>query len=209
MRNYSMKNPWKMCKSIIPILLLCIIVSGCSGTAHSSAQVTLFEIPFGHAGEASKNKKVRTNACADCFPRKLGELRLFKVILTEEATGVINKMHGRKLDDCENFIAHYGSNDSKNILYVSVFENAEKAETNLMKMAMKMADGSSAFLPLAQIKIGDNIYFETDGMGLKHYFYRVDNILIWWQVEPDKASATFHDLLEFDFTALNSRVDKQ
>jgi hypothetical protein len=78
-----------------------------------------------------------------------------------------------------------------------------------MKMAMKMADGSSAFLPLAQIKIGDNIYFETDGMGPKHYFYRADNILIWWQVEPDKAAATFHDLLGFDFTALNSRVDKQ
>jgi hypothetical protein len=33
--------------------------------------------------------------------------------------------------------------------------------------------------------------------------------LIWWQVEPDKAAAAFHDLLEFDFTALNSRVDKQ
>jgi hypothetical protein len=37
-------------------------------------------------------------------------------------------MHGKKLDDCKNNIAIYGNNHSKNILYVSVYENAEKAE---------------------------------------------------------------------------------
>ena len=48
--------------------------------------------------------------------------------------------------------------------------------------------------------------FETEGMGLKHYFYRTDNILIWWQVEQDKALATYNDLLKFDFAILNDRI---
>jgi hypothetical protein len=48
--------------------------------------------------------------------------------------------------------------------------------------------------------------FETEGMGLKHYFYRTDNILIWWQVEPDYAETTYNDLLKFDFKGLNNRV---
>jgi len=73
---------------------------------------------------------------------------------------------------------------------------------------MKMADGSSVFSPLTYSKMWDSVHFETDGMGLKNYFYRVDNILIWWQVELDKAEATFHDLLKFDFATLNNRVNR-
>ena len=118
-------------------------------------------------------------------------------------------MHGKKLDDCKNIIAYYGNNHSKNILYVSVYENAEKAKTNLKSMAMKMADGSSVFSPLIHSKMGDSVHFETEGMGLKHYFYRVDNILIWWQVEPDKAEPTYNDLLIFNFATLNNRATKQ
>ncbi|MBW2492626.1 MAG: hypothetical protein JRE65_15900, partial [Deltaproteobacteria bacterium] len=125
------------------------------------------------------------------LPQKLGDLHLAKIIQNKKATVIINKMHGKKLDDCKNYIAVYGDNRSKNILYASVYENAEKAETNLKNMAIKMANGSSVFSPLTHTKIGDKVYFETKGMGLKHYFYRTDNILIWWQVELDKAKATW------------------
>jgi len=45
-------------------------------------------------------------------------------------------------------------------------------------------------------------------MGLKNYFYRDDNILIWWQVEPDKAEATYNDLLKVDFGILNNRGNR-
>jgi len=185
------------------------MVAGCSGTTHSYAEVTLFKIPFGHAGKALKNEKVKPNENTNYFPKYLGELSLFKVILNEEATSVVNKMHGKKLDECENFIAYYGSNNSKNILYVSVYENAEKAETNLKNMSTKMASGSSVFSPLTHSKMGDNVHFETEGMGLKHYFYRVDNILIWWQVEHDKTEATYNDLIKFDFAILDDKVNKQ
>ena len=117
-------------------------------------------------------------------------------------------MHGKKLDDCKNYIAIYGKDHSNNILYVSVYENSEKAEKNIKNMAMKMANGSSVFSPLAHTKIGDFVYFETEGMGLKHYFYRTDNILIWWQVESDKAEVTLHDLLSFDFAFLNNKINR-
>ena len=142
------------------------------------------------------------------LPQQLGSLTLTKVIKNKKAAVIINKMHGKKLDDCKNIIAYYGNTQSKNILYLSVYGNAEKAKTNLKNMAMKMADGSSVFSPLTYRKMGDSVHFETDGMGLKHYFYRVDNILIWWQVELDKAEATFHDLLKFNFATLNNRVNR-
>ena len=142
------------------------------------------------------------------LPKKLDGLNLAKVIQNKKAAVIINKMHGKKLDDCKNYIAIYGNNHSNNILYVSVYENAEKAEKNIKNMALKMANGSSVFSPLAHTKIGDYTFFETEGMGLKHYFYRTDNTLIWWQVESDKAETTLHDLLAFDFAFLNNRLNR-
>jgi hypothetical protein len=205
MRNHSMKTSRKADKFIISLLLFYGMVAGCSGTTQTSAQVTLIKIPLGHATKASKNKPVGTSAHTNYLPKKLGDLSLFNVIQHQEAARVIDKMHGKTLDACENYIAHYGNSPSKNILYVSVYENAERAKTNLKHMAMKMANGSSVFSPVTHTKTGDTVYFETEGMGLKHYFYRRDNILIWWQVEPDKAETTYNDLLEFDFKGLNNR----
>ena len=166
---------------------------------------TLVKIPLSHAQKAPKNKAVGIPAHTNCLPKTLGDLSLFNVIQNQEATRIIDKMHGKTLDDCKNYIAHYGNDSSKNILYVSVYENSETAKTNLKNMAMKMANGSPVFSPLTHTKMGDTVYFETEGMGLKHYFYRTENILIWWQVEPDYAETTSNDLLEFDFTGLNNR----
>ena len=143
------------------------------------------------------------------LPQKLGGLSLAKVLQDKEAAVIINKMHGKTLDDCKNYIAYYGSNTSKNILYISVYESAEYAKANLMNMAMKLAGGSSVFSPLTYSEMGHNVHFETEGMGLKHFFYRTDNILFWWQVEPDKAKATYKDLLKFDFSGLNKRANRQ
>ena len=143
------------------------------------------------------------------LPKKLGDLSLVKIIQNKEATRIINKMHGKKLDDCENFIAYYGNKNSRNTLYVSIYENDEKAKTSLMNMAMKMAKGTSAFSPLTHSKMSENVHFQTEGMGLKHYFYRIDNILIWWQVEHDKSEATYNDLLSFDFKVLKERINRR
>jgi hypothetical protein len=143
------------------------------------------------------------------LPQKLGNLNIVKVVRDKEAAVIINKMHGKTLDECKNYIAYYGSNTSKNILYISVYENIENAKANIMNMAMKIAGGSSVFSPLTYSGMGHDAHFETEAMGLKHYFYRVDNILIWWQVEPDKAKATYKDLLKFDFATLNDTMNKQ
>jgi hypothetical protein len=203
-----MRTSRRICRFIIPILLFFIVTFGCSGTLQSSANVTLLKVPFGQGENTSKNNTAGTNAIADYLPKKLGGLNLTGVIQDKDATVIINRMHGKTLDDCENIIAYYGSGDAKNILYISVYENAEKAKTSLRKMAMKMAAGSTVFKPLTHTKMGVGVHFETEGMGYKHYFYRVDNILIWWQVEPDMAAATFQDLLKFDFTDLNGKKNK-
>jgi len=145
----------------------------------------------------------------DYLPKKLGDLTLTKIIQNEKATRIINKMHGKRLDGSDNFIAYYGRKKSGNMLYVTVYKNAERAKTDLISMAMKMAEGTQVFSPLTSVKMGDNAHFQTAGMGFTHYFYRFDNILIWWQVQPGKAESTYHDLINFDFAMLKDKAKRQ
>jgi hypothetical protein len=139
------------------------------------------------------------------LPQKLGDMTLSKVVQGSQAAAVIHKMHGKKLSARRNFIGYYGKEDAGNILYLSIYENDETAKADLMKMAMKMASGTRVFSPLTFGEMGDNVRFRTEGMGFAHYFYRVDNILIWWQVAPGKAESTFNALLSYDFTSLKKK----
>ena len=132
-------------------------------------------------------------------PQELGGLTLFKVVKGDEADNFVNKMHGKKLDVKKNLIAYYGSENSKNVLYISVYEKNSDAKVDLQSMATKMAKGTAVFTPLKFDKMDNGVRFRTEGMGLVHYFYRVDNILIWWQVEPDKSDSTTNELFNFKF----------
>ena len=141
------------------------------------------------------------------LPKKLGDLNLTRVIHGNEAARVVNKLHGKNLGATDYLIGYYGADNSNNILYLSVYENKEAAKMDLMNMAMKMRTGSKVFKPLTTIgKMGDNISFKTEGMGLAHYFYRDENRLLWWQVEPDKAEITYNELLSFDFSSVKPNV---
>jgi hypothetical protein len=140
------------------------------------------------------------------LPQKLGDLTLSKVIQGSQADGVIHKMHGKKLGASWNFIGYYGNEDAGNILYLSIYEDIESAKADLMKMAMKMAGGTRVFAPLTFGEMGDNVRFRTEGMGFAHNFYRIDNMLIWWQVDPQKVESTLKTLLSYDFTALKKKA---
>jgi len=135
----------------------------------------------------------------DVLPKKLGELNLTKVIQGKKATAIINKMHGKVLGASEYIIGYYGGDQSGNILYLSLFENEDAARKDLMDMSIKMAGGTPVFTPLTFEETDGGIHLRTEGMGFVHYFYRNNRVVIWWQVTPDQAEATYRDLLNFDF----------
>jgi hypothetical protein len=87
MINHGMKTQRSAYILIITTLLFYVTVTGCSGTTHSSAQITLFEIPFGHSGKSSNNKTVRTNANTNYLPKKLGSFGHSRGIQNEDAAG--------------------------------------------------------------------------------------------------------------------------
>ena len=90
---------------------------------------------------------------------------------------------------------------------VFIEENDEIAKSNLTGVAMKMAKGAAVFSPLTHSKMGKNVCFQTEGMGLKHYFYRVDALIVWLQVEPGYAKPVSDDLFNFDFASLKADMN--
>lgn len=132
------------------------------------------------------------------LPEMVGELALRKAVIGVKTNKFIYKMHG-KLTGAQNSIIGYYNHDKKNAIYLSAFEDNEQAERALKKMSAKIMNTTAGFTPVNLDKRESIAIYRAKGMGLTHFFYRQDNFVIWWQVEPKKAEATLTHLIKFRF----------
>ncbi|MBW1899779.1 MAG: hypothetical protein JRI61_12060 [Deltaproteobacteria bacterium] len=132
------------------------------------------------------------------LPDSLAGLALHDSVVGAEADKMIRRMHGKSTGGSSS-IGYYGTENRKNVLYLTVFENQGQAEQSLSKMISKMANTRFGFTPPASEKIGNNIIYRSQGMGLSHFFFRRDNLVFWWQAAPDNAEASLAALLAHNF----------
>ena len=134
----------------------------------------------------------RPRPAVPMLPNSLSRLTLREVVKGVEANKIMYRMHGRLTGSRSNsIIGYYSFNTKKNVLYVTAFENNEQAENVLEKMVSKMKNTAFGFSPPTVVKTDDYTVYRTKGMGLAHFYFRSDNLLIWWQVELDNADTTF------------------
>lgn len=157
-----------------PIVLLIFLIhlSGCSG---QNSPVSLPELP-----------------------KMISALPLVHTIQGTQANKFIYRMHGKTTGTRAHIVGYYG-HTRKNILYLSVFETAEKGQKALVKMAEKINNGTSGFTPPEKLTVHDNRVYRTRGMGLDHFFYCSGPCVVWWQAEPDKSETTFKELYRYRF----------
>jgi hypothetical protein len=129
------------------------------------------------------------------LPATLADMQLKKTISGIEANKMIFGMHGKATGPNSNsLIGYYGAEEPKNALYLTAFQNKDWAQQALDKMVEKMANSSFGFsLPQSE-KHGSDVIYRCSGMGLSHFFYRHENLLLWLQVEKGKAAAGLEDL---------------
>jgi hypothetical protein len=132
------------------------------------------------------------------LPNSLAGLALSDTVKGAEADKMINRMHGKSTGGSSS-IGYYGSENRKNVLYLTAFENQEQAEQSLAKMISKMANTGFGFTIPTSDKIGNDIIYRSQGMGLSHFFFRRKNLVFWWQTAPHNAKATLADLLDHKF----------
>ena len=110
-------------------------------------------------------------------------------------------MHGKITGARNSIIGYYGADNSKNVLYLSAFEDDTQAERALREMSSKIMRTKAGFTPATVDTTGGRVLYRTEGMGLTHFFYRQDNFVVWWQVVPGNAEVTLAPLRNFHFKA--------
>ncbi len=131
------------------------------------------------------------------LPNKLATLTLGNAVSGAKADGMIRRMHGKSTGEhSSSRIGYYHPGKRDNVLYLTAFESRKQAETALAKMVDKMADTPLGFTPPTPDTIGGHTIHRSQGMGLSHFFFRRDNLVVWWQVVPQHAETTIAALLD-------------
>ena len=114
-------------------------------------------------------------------PTEIGDKTRSRIISGEQAARVVNKMHKQAVAADVNAIVEYGQ-ERKDILYISYYENQNRAEDAFILMIEKMASAKQGpffhLMPLPAYK--NKVYF-TLGMGAQHYIFVSGNFLLWFQ----------------------------
>ena len=129
------------------------------------------------------------------LPEALGGLELKETVLGVKANKFLYRMHGA-ITGSRNSIIGYYSLDKKNALYISAFSDGEQASRALEKMLTRMERSEVGFTPVRLDKRKGRPVYLTRGMKLHHFFYRKDNLILWWHAEPERAEETLTCLLK-------------
>ena len=132
------------------------------------------------------------------LPEALGDLELKETVVGVKANKFLYRMHGA-ITGSRNSIIGYYSLDKKNGLYISAFTDDEQALRALEKMVAKIEHTKAGFTPVTVDKREGRSVYRTEGMGLHHFFYRKDNLILWWQAESERAEETLNCLLKENF----------
>lgn len=128
------------------------------------------------------------------LPASLGGLALSRVTAGEEARSEIEAMHREPLPGAEHLIAAYGDAGAAVTLYASRYPDPDGARQDLMRMAMRLAEGTEVFEPLEIGDMGGSTRFCTRGLGLDHLFFRHGSLLLWLQAPAQRFDAARTDL---------------
>ena len=167
--------------------LFLLAITGLSGT------FILFALTTGIISCSNK-----TAPPIPALPEVLGDLELKETVGGVKANKFLYRMHGA-ITGSRNSIIGYYSLDKKNALYISAFSDGEQASRALEKMLTRMERSEVGFTPVRLDKRKGRPVYLTRGMGLHHFFYRKDNLILWWHAEPERAEETLTCLLKENF----------
>lgn len=134
------------------------------------------------------------------LPNSIQEMQLQKVIQGEEADQVITELHKKKVTDQQNFIGEYAGKDYNAKLYLTVYQNADSALSDLNKMNARIQNphvgGQMGFQHTRQLSgIGENLYMALQN-NRAHYFYVDGANLYWLDVDPHVAMPAIKQLVQ-------------
>jgi hypothetical protein len=140
-------------------------------------------------------------AAPESVPDRLGPQALVAVDTGAAACTPIQSLHPESLNPVECVVADYG--DAR--LYLAAYADPDDARRDLLRMAMRLAEGVGGFTPVAFDEGGGGSVFRTTGHGADHLFFRRGRVVAWLQ-QPTPDPAVERDLLTFGFPAFPTKA---
>ncbi len=130
----------------------------------------------------------------DGVPEKLGTLDLTKTELGKDALQEFAQLHGKGFDLLGGYRADYANADSQATLWVGQAKDADAAQTLLKEMADKIGAGNPMFTNLQELSIANRTLYQVEGQGQAHFFYAVNDKIVWLAADPAYAPDALHSL---------------
>lgn len=129
-------------------------------------------------------------------PSSLADLAVTAVMSGTEAMAEVEQLHGKGLGTAFEaaWIAHYGASKEATV-WVSRSASAEDAGVLLRRMQERIGQGGSPFTNPSTLDTAGVAVNALDGMGQKHFYFRVDTDLYWLAIGADRAEAGLSGLI--------------
>ena len=129
---------------------------------------------------------------AQGIPAELGALSVSQTMTGTEALSEIAQLHGEGFDLVGGYMAHYGKDQA--LLWVGQAKDNAAAQTLLDEMATKIGPDNKMFTNLQPLSISGRTLYSADGQGQQHFFYAVNDKIVWVAADPVQAPQVLHSL---------------
>ncbi|OEH84309.1 hypothetical protein BHU72_10880 [Desulfuribacillus stibiiarsenatis] len=126
---------------------------------------------------------------------EIAGFRLEKVVSGNAAKVEIERLHGTRFPMEDAFIYHYKQSSREATIWITTTDTPDEAAEQFQVMNEKM-QYSQVFLDQKMIGIDNYMIAYVSGMGMDHYYYAEDNVVVWIAVHND-AQADYPFLREF------------
>ncbi len=130
----------------------------------------------------------------DGIPEAVSSLPLKNTEMGKQALDEFAKMHGDGFDLVNGYRADYSDGTNNATLYVGQAKDAATATKLASDMADKINAGNPMFTNLQELNISNRNIYEVSGQGQLHFFYAVNDKLVWLAVDSANAADGLHSI---------------
>ncbi len=173
-------------KTITVLFLFGALMTGCGNAP--SAPVAAKETPRASVTLAA------APLTKEGVPTKLGALALTQTKMGRDALTEFTQMHGKGFDLIGGYVAQYAGAGSAATLWVAQAKDASVAKEMTEQMAVRIGAGNAVFQNLQSLNISGRSIYQVEGMGQAHFFYAMNDKIVWVAVDAAQAFEVLHAL---------------
>jgi len=148
------------------------------------------------ASACAQQESASRQASASPLPNLLHGMELVQASAGRDAAAMIERLHRKDVAPDQTYIGHYGTGPSHAMLYVSLFESEDEAESVLEDMSTDIGEGSSGFGHHGTFAVDGTEIHLVLGQGQVHFFFVKGVNLTWLAMVPEMARVGLAQLLE-------------